>query len=61
MSTHVSVPKHWLVFSYICSAYYESDIYFDEKKIKKSDNLQTKNDFVINLLSWRNNSLHIQI
>ena len=30
ISTPVTVPKHWLGFSYIRSKYYESDQSFDE-------------------------------
>ena len=30
MSTPLLVPKYWLVFSYICSGYYELDLNFDK-------------------------------
>ena len=37
-----SVPNNWLVFSYICWEYYELDLKFDEKKIKKSEKSPNK-------------------
>ena len=41
-STPVSVPKHWLGFSCICSEDYELDMNFDEIQIQiKSDQFKS--------------------
>ena len=49
-------PKHWLVFSYICSEYYEWNINIDEKGIKiKPGNFPKSNPFIITFQSLQKN------
>ena len=45
MSTTGTVPKHWLVFTYISSKYYELDQNFDETELEEQSD-HTSNDKV---------------
>ena len=39
MSTPGPVPKHWIIFSYIRSEYYELDPNFDETELEKNQTI----------------------
>ena len=45
ISTPGPIPKHWLVFSYISSEYYELDQNFDDRGKNQTTHLRIKLNF----------------